>query len=420
MSEGVLANTAILVVGTHRSGTSATAGVLQRVGVELGSQLLGPAPDNPKGFFEHTGVVSLHGEILPIFDATWDDPRSLPEGWEHDPRLEPFRQRLKAILSQTFAGVPLWGVKDPRLCRLLPLWFPVLRELEVTPKALLVVRNPSQVSASLGRRNKMPPEQAAMLWLSDVLAAERATRGLPRTIILYEDLLRDWPAEIRRVSEALRVDFFALTQSIKAEIADFIDFELQNHREPALPLLRAPQNIWVSRLYDAMVRWRREAISPAPLCDRARRVITLAELAAEPIAAYMRAIIRTTSADAIAQAVRANKSEASTSAAIARAEQAEASAAEARARAEQAEANAAEANVRAGQTRHELLHVRKELAGVIENRDVLLQSTTWKATQTVRALGSRLPPEVRQVLRGGAKLFWRAVTSKLTPRNRTP
>ena len=61
----------ILVTGHHRSGTSATAGSLQALGVELGDKLMPPARDNPKGFFEDLGNPRLgmsgHFDYMPVY-----------------------------------------------------------------------------------------------------------------------------------------------------------------------------------------------------------------------------------------------------------------------------------------------------------------------------------------------------------------
>lgn len=423
--------TAILVLGMHRSGTSATAGVLGRLGVELGSELLPPQPDNPKGFFEHAGIVALHDEVLGFFQTTWDDPRSLPVGWDHDPRLVPLRRRLKAILRESFSGAPLWGVKDPRLCRLIPFWIPVLQDLGVTPKALLVVRKPMEVSASLRRRGKMMPEQATMLWLSHVLTAERDSRNLPRTIVLYEDLLRDWTCEIRRIAGTLGVDLFAFSQELKDGVADFLEPELRIHRSSDAAALHAPQNKWADRVYSALVQWRNEGTSPTFLCDLTLRGLARAEAAAEPIAAYLYSQIRSVRsahdaamAAGTAHAARADRAEESARDAVARAERADANAsdmtiqanqasmdsARAVARSVRAEATAAEAEATAEQLRQVLARTIDDYTHVVQERDTILASATWKATWIVRAAGSQLPTPVKRTIRSGIRILWRALT----------
>ena len=192
MTYSSIGNTAVLVLGMHRSGTSALTGVLKRLGVDLGSNLGAPQPDNPTGFFEHMDIVQLHDEILMTLGTSWDDPRSLPDGWLHDPRIGAFRDQLVSIIRRDFSRSRLWGIKDPRLCRLLPLWLELFDELNIHAKAILIARDPSEVSASLQKRNATDYEQATMLWLSYVLSSERHSRNLTRTIVLYDDLLSNW------------------------------------------------------------------------------------------------------------------------------------------------------------------------------------------------------------------------------------
>ena len=55
---------AILVLGMHRSGTSALARILNLLGCELGPNLLPAAADNEAGFWEHRDVVLLDDEVL--------------------------------------------------------------------------------------------------------------------------------------------------------------------------------------------------------------------------------------------------------------------------------------------------------------------------------------------------------------------
>lgn len=407
-----LSNTAVLVLGMHRSGTSAVTGVLQRVGVELGSELFPPAPENPKGFFEHSKIVSLHEEVLALFDATWDAPSSLPEKWDRDPRVSPLRQRLKDILLQTFdTKIPLWGVKDPRLCRLLPLWMPVLRELDVSPKALLVVRNPLEVAASLRQRNGMMPEQALTLWLSHVLASELDTRELPRAVILYEDLLRDWASEVRRVSIILGIDLFAFSQSIRDDVAALLEPELRRHRNPVAPPLYAPHNMWANSIYHAIAGWRREEVSPTPLCDQAIEALAEGERAAEPFAAYFRVRLiaqgKAARAEA-AQAIGRAAAEAETAVAEARTQtepavaQAESAVAQAETALAQAKTAVAEARARVetavaemeamcAEKDAEIASLKARVAQADESLQSILRSTNWRLTAPLRYVGSRYP-----------------------------
>lgn len=114
--------TAVLVVGMHRSGTSALAGTLSMAGVDLGSRLVPPAADNPKGFFEHDAVGRIHHDLLVEIGSSWHDIRPLPDDWSDGQPAKKAVARLRAELERSFSKTQLWGVKDPRLSRCFAIW----------------------------------------------------------------------------------------------------------------------------------------------------------------------------------------------------------------------------------------------------------------------------------------------------------
>ncbi|MCH7666396.1 MAG: sulfotransferase family protein, partial [Acidobacteria bacterium] len=104
----------------HRSGTSALAGAAQMLGAELGSSLLPTARDNEKGFFEHLEIRDLHRRLLGDLGRTWHDLRALSPEELATNAIRDFRRNAREVLERDFGSAPLWGIKDPRLCRLLP------------------------------------------------------------------------------------------------------------------------------------------------------------------------------------------------------------------------------------------------------------------------------------------------------------
>ena len=75
-------------------------------------------------------------------------------------------------------GAQFFGVKDPRLCRLMPLWFPIFETLPAEPNFVLTVRHPWEVAESLARRNGLKPSKSFLLWLDHTLQAEAATADI--------------------------------------------------------------------------------------------------------------------------------------------------------------------------------------------------------------------------------------------------
>lgn len=235
---------ALVVLGMHRGGTSAVAGMLHRLGVDFGPRLMPANADNPAGYYEHNDVVNLHDRFLGRLGAAWDDPfppEFDPGVWPDlapAPGLPTYRQELLAILQRDFAGqgndrpaaAPVWGLKDPRLCLLLPWWAPQWASLDSEPRFIIVLRSPDAVAASLGRRDGFSPVKSQLLWLQHLLRAERDTRGHRRCFLDYDDFLTDWRGTLDRVRATLGVTWPRPPGSLTPAEAAFIDPVLRHHR----------------------------------------------------------------------------------------------------------------------------------------------------------------------------------------------
>ena len=148
--------TLLCVVGQHRGGTSATAGAVREMGVYFGSEanLMKANPDNPKGYTEHLGVVEAHDALLTGLGLSWDSNAPLPGDWIKGLPFRKARAKLVSIVSELAEDHGAIGVKDPRMARFCPLWRVVADDCNVTLRALLVVRDPVAVEASLLARHK--------------------------------------------------------------------------------------------------------------------------------------------------------------------------------------------------------------------------------------------------------------------------
>lgn len=189
---------AIAVLGMHRSGTSAVSGLLNTLGVYLGSgDLLGWAnADNPKGFFEFNPFLEINNALLERVNSAWDNVPSPMPDWAGDPAFADLREEAAQRARQYFTDVPLWAFKDPRTCVTLPFWRAVVPEIF---DALLVLRHPLEVADSLASRNAMPRDQSMALWFTHVTASIRGSAGLRRHVLFYEDLLEDLAGEVGRL-----------------------------------------------------------------------------------------------------------------------------------------------------------------------------------------------------------------------------
>ena len=262
---------AVLVLGMHRSGTSAVTGALALRGVHLGSDLMPPGPDNPKGFWEHMGVVRIHEALMTALGRDWDDPRPMPSGWLAHPAARTAHEQLRELLEQEFGGHRLWAVKDPRLCRLLPLWLPLLEELGVQARALIVARDPREVADSLWARNRWPHAVSRELWLQHVRDAVEGSAGLQRDVLAYPRLLADPVGEIERVFQALSLPLVVPVQQHVEKLRAFVSGTDRHHEART-----APAGDWreAVAVYEALVEEparldRAQAIAPVGRGDAA-------------------------------------------------------------------------------------------------------------------------------------------------------
>jgi O-antigen biosynthesis protein len=223
----------VVILGMHRSGTSLIARMCNLLGAEIGRDLMPAGPDNPRGFWEHRGIVELNDRILGSLGLAWNDPLSLPEGWATSAEAQALANELRALLTADFAAAGLPMVKDPRICRLLPLWQPLLRSVGLEPRYLIMVRNPLEVERSLAARNGFPAARSFLLWLRYMLEAEQGTRGLPRAFLSYERVLSDWRSNLEPAWKRLKLPWPTDAEGPFGEIERFAAPDLRHHSASA-------------------------------------------------------------------------------------------------------------------------------------------------------------------------------------------
>lgn len=270
---------AIIILGMHRSGTSAIARVVNLLGAELGKHLMAPAKDNQKGFFEHEGVVQLHEKLLYTLGINWKDSGPLPENWLESEAADEARTSITTIIDDEFSETSLWAVKDPRQCRLMPLWQPLLEERNITPHFIIAYRHPSEVAASLAKRGDMPTESAYACWLSYTLEAYLSAFTYPHTLISYNELMQDWRKALQNAGDELELKWPNPFNDVAEEIDGFLSPELRHHHHKnstvtlpekvsaCLKLLSSPDHTQLKGLY---TEWL-ETLKPlSPLLQEAR------------------------------------------------------------------------------------------------------------------------------------------------------
>ena len=227
----------IVVLGMHRSGTSAVSGCLSQLGIHLGGNLLSPIHgENDKGFWEHRGIVAIHDLLLAELGSSWDDVRTLPQGWWDSPAAVTASANLLEVLSGDLTRAGYWGVKDPRMCRLLPLWQRLFARIRVEPAYVLVLRHPWEVVASLSKRNGFSAQKSGLIYLDHMLAAERLTRNQPRVLVHYDALIRDPASTMLSISDTLGLGLEGIIDSSRDKLAEFVSADLRHHLHQVQPL----------------------------------------------------------------------------------------------------------------------------------------------------------------------------------------
>jgi glycosyltransferase involved in cell wall biosynthesis len=231
----------VLVLGMHRSGTSALTRCLNLLGMDLGSNLLSPEAANSKGFWEHADAVSINDALLQSFGMYWHSLAPLPEGWLQTAAADTARDEIRALIRRDFSGVPLWGIKDPRMCRLAPLWLEVLRDMGISVAAVFVVRSPLDVAASLERAHGLSVSSNVFSWMQHLAESETATRGVARTMVEYNRLLADPLGVLSGIGRALDLEWPIAVDGREQAIRMYLDVDLRTHHKPmsdaAAPLI---------------------------------------------------------------------------------------------------------------------------------------------------------------------------------------
>ncbi len=277
----------LLVLGMHRSGTSAVTRVLNLAGVHLGANLMeGIDGNNRRGFWEHRDAVAINERLLHWFGRTWFDLRPLPEGWIHASATTEATEQMRALIQHEFADAPLWALKDPRLCLLAPAWLRTIDTLGMTTTCVVVVRHPEEVAASLYARDGLSRGYAFVLWGEYLLAALSAAQGRPCVIIDYAGFLADWRQALQTIASACGSSAIPAWPHLDtAAVERFLDASERHHRVPttAPDCRNDPLAAVVHELHVALVDMQRGEQQVQRIAELSARFRTLAAIVRTPL-----------------------------------------------------------------------------------------------------------------------------------------
>lgn len=218
----------IVVLGMHRSGTSALTGLLEACGFSPGV-VPGKSRGNAKGNREYQPVRRINNELLEQAGGSWREPvavDSAPRAWI---------PRMQEVLATLQAEHPRVVIKDPRMLFTWEAWLPLL---PAHTRIVGAFRHPVAVANSLLARNRFVMPAALNLWSQYNQALVNLHREKAFPLVSFdltgEHYLAQFSALARQMS--LNPD--------PEQVRAFYDVQLVNQRQKAGDLPEEQQALY--------------------------------------------------------------------------------------------------------------------------------------------------------------------------------
>jgi len=252
----------IIVLGMHRSGTSMLTRVLSLAGCHLPRTLMAAGVGNELGHWESEAIVKFDDEVLSEAGSDWRDWQAVNPGWYASPAYEQALNRGVDVMRSEYEGSSFFVVKDPRMCKLMPLWRDVFSQAQVEPLYVISVRRAGDVAASLEARGIDEPAYGTsawqifggLLWLRHILEAEKHTRGHARIFVGFSQIMNDSQAVLSRLSSHFELAWPRRSSLVDEEIAQFIQPEVNRVGQRARKA-GDRQSAWISEVEEIFMRW---------------------------------------------------------------------------------------------------------------------------------------------------------------------
>jgi hypothetical protein len=260
-----LAERLVLVTGAGRSGTSTVAGTLHFLGLHVPLPVIKPNESNPLGFFESTWPLWFHRRLMDRAVVEQTDGRPEAVQLMASAVTTDIRNELTDWLAEVARADRQVLVKDPRSIWVPWLWEETAVSLGMRIGFLTMVRHPAEVLGSRatyyrGTRKNMGDWQFAVMnlcaWINGNLVVERQTRGKPRVVLRYYDLVADWRSCMRTVRRAFDLTFNDdLDAGHRHRVDEFIDPTLRRHQASWEGLDMPPELVNIAEaVWDCMCR----------------------------------------------------------------------------------------------------------------------------------------------------------------------
>jgi hypothetical protein len=191
-----------VVLGVHRSGTSLVAGVLERLGVHMGTPPGGrrwpTSWGNPTGHIEDGDFLWLNRRLLGMDNGR---PADRPRTQVKAVVTPDLRQEMRRLIARR-EGV--WGWKDPWTVLTVEEYLAELSD----PRFIVCRRDRTAMLASLARHEELYSEVVSLLpRFDDRLASLTGTlASYPVLEVQYEDLIQNPTVEVERIAKWTGLD----------------------------------------------------------------------------------------------------------------------------------------------------------------------------------------------------------------------
>jgi len=192
----------VVVLGMHRSGTSLVAGILEKLGVNMGKRQVGIHWSNPLGHYENIDFIKMDDKILKKAGGTWDNPPEISDIL----RLTSDKKLMSEIEKVVRRNEDvIWGWKVPTTSLTIELYLPFL----TNPHFIVCYRDPEAIARSLKERDDMDREKALQLtdyYIRSIKEFFKRHPELKYIEIQYEELIENPKEIIYRLIDFLKIN----------------------------------------------------------------------------------------------------------------------------------------------------------------------------------------------------------------------
>jgi len=211
-----------LVLGMHRSGTSALTRVLNLLGADLPEDLIPANRFNRSGYWEPSQVVALNDHWLNSAKAAWDAPYTGRAPLDAELPSNAVRRAADTVKEAYGTDHALIALKDPRCTLFSDTWRAGIERAGYTPRQLLIYRDAGEVAQSLARRDGFSDDEAGLLWCWYGLKALTSIRDRGGLVVAYSDLRGDWRSVIKTIQAKWSLASLSVNPEREAAVDAFL------------------------------------------------------------------------------------------------------------------------------------------------------------------------------------------------------